>query len=609
MIKNIPYSQLTISEDNVRVVSASKHSDKQLLASMQARGILQNLVVAPTGKKNVFEVIAGGRRFAAAGVLIDKGIWDENIELPCRVSADDDVTAVSLSENLHEPMHPADEFMAYQAMANRGMSEKHIAQEFGIATAHVKKRLRLADVAPAIVEDYRNGKLGIEEVMAFTVEADHEKQLHCYKELGGHVYPHSIRSYLLNGAETSDSPICRFVGLAAYKKAGGVVSSDLFESRTYLHDLPLLNELATKKLNKVSANVKKEGWARVEVSLEGCHAGAGLFRAEPEFVGVPAALETEITQVDAAMGAMEDDAEDWTDEKYAQFEALEKRMDELEAKKDTYQQYTDEQIAQSQCIVTVDSEGKLLVLRGLMSKAASKNQQSQACAASDFPPASSLSAALLSDLALYRQQIVQAALCGDAKLATDLLHYSVCKRVLDKHGYYDAVINFRAEVCEQNTSLDDLKQTKAAKAMAEDLLSLSTQWLNADEPVESFEAFRALAPKLKGQLVAFTVAQLLEIGLSDAERAPLGEHVAGLLNIPYSDYWRPNGDNFFKRLSAADLLAQGQQWFGDDWLDDHKRDKKKDLVQFFHDFFNTDGDGLPENLASIRESWMPQRFE
>jgi len=69
MSSYIPLNQLVISDRNVRVVSASKEADKELIASIASQGVLQNLVVIPSakGQRAKKEVVAGGRRLASKG--------------------------------------------------------------------------------------------------------------------------------------------------------------------------------------------------------------------------------------------------------------------------------------------------------------------------------------------------------------------------------------------------------------------------------------------------------------------------------------------------------------------------------------------------------------
>jgi len=69
-IQSIPLSKLVSSDANVRRTSR-KDGIKQLAASIKAHGLLQNLTVRAVseGGKKSYEVLAGGRRFAALQAL------------------------------------------------------------------------------------------------------------------------------------------------------------------------------------------------------------------------------------------------------------------------------------------------------------------------------------------------------------------------------------------------------------------------------------------------------------------------------------------------------------------------------------------------------------
>ena len=132
--------KLIVSPQNVRVVTPSKPADAQLMASILADGILQNLVVINTeAGDDTFEVIAGGRRLAAVARHIEAGKFSDDYELPCLIKSRSDATALSMAENIcRENMHPADVFLAYKALADSGRTEKEIAKRFGDSTTQVK---------------------------------------------------------------------------------------------------------------------------------------------------------------------------------------------------------------------------------------------------------------------------------------------------------------------------------------------------------------------------------------------------------------------------------------------------------------------------------------
>ena len=126
-----PYNKLQRSPFNVRVVNPKDEADQQLLASIRDIGLLQNLVVHPEDNTDVMFVCGGGRRLSCLDILFKDGVIDEEFPVPCKVQKKEDAVMASLSENMKEGMHPADEFMAYQAMSEQGLSREEIAKKTG----------------------------------------------------------------------------------------------------------------------------------------------------------------------------------------------------------------------------------------------------------------------------------------------------------------------------------------------------------------------------------------------------------------------------------------------------------------------------------------------
>ena len=85
MINAIPLDKLIPSPRNVRR-SSDEQADLQLKADIAARGLLQNLVVAPARKpRGSFTVEAGGRRLRALKALVADGVLDAAHEVSCLV--------------------------------------------------------------------------------------------------------------------------------------------------------------------------------------------------------------------------------------------------------------------------------------------------------------------------------------------------------------------------------------------------------------------------------------------------------------------------------------------------------------------------------------------
>jgi ParB-like nuclease domain len=100
MFESIALSKLQLSASNVRKV-LSPEADLQLSHDIEARGLLQNLIVSKAKKRGHFDVIAGGRRLRAMTLIVDRGAWTKDHQVSCLVINGDEATIseTSLAEN------------------------------------------------------------------------------------------------------------------------------------------------------------------------------------------------------------------------------------------------------------------------------------------------------------------------------------------------------------------------------------------------------------------------------------------------------------------------------------------------------------------------------
>jgi ParB family chromosome partitioning protein len=74
-------------------------------------------------------------------------------------------------------MHPADQFEAFAALVAEGRPIEDIAADFGVTPLVVQRRLKLANVSPRLLADYRAGEgVSLEQLMALAVTDDHAAQ-------------------------------------------------------------------------------------------------------------------------------------------------------------------------------------------------------------------------------------------------------------------------------------------------------------------------------------------------------------------------------------------------------------------------------------------------
>ncbi|MET4037702.1 ParB-like chromosome segregation protein Spo0J [Bradyrhizobium sp. RT4a] len=84
----------------------------------------------------------------------------------------------SLAENIQRaPLHPLDQFRAFQAPREKSQSEEDIAAAIFISVNVVKQRPRFASVSHALLEVYADDGMSLEQLMAFTVTPDHGRAM------------------------------------------------------------------------------------------------------------------------------------------------------------------------------------------------------------------------------------------------------------------------------------------------------------------------------------------------------------------------------------------------------------------------------------------------
>ena len=232
--RDIPFNKLVLSQSNVRRVKAGV-SIEQLAESIAQRTLLQSLSVrtvadAEGNETGMFEVPAGGRRYRALELLVKQKRMAKTQPVPCVVReggiAEDD----SLAENDERVgLHPLDQFRAFQTLRDAGLSEEDIAARHFVSPAIVKQRLRLASVSPKLHEVYAEDGMTLEQLMAFSVTADHTRQEQVWENVSrsGYDEPYQIRRMLTEQTVRASDRRARFVGLGTYEQAGGGIPAAL----------------------------------------------------------------------------------------------------------------------------------------------------------------------------------------------------------------------------------------------------------------------------------------------------------------------------------------------------------------------------------------------
>lgn len=242
----IAFARICRAPENVRKTNVA--ADVESLADdIAAHGLLQSLIgytlnetiVEPTsvkGKSLVY-IVGGGRRLQALQLLHERGVIDDRWPVSVLIRDQGEAIELSLSENLaRRDMNPADEFEAFAALMKTGATNPaQLGKRFGFTERYVKQRLRLAALAPEILDALRNDEIGLESAITYARTPDVDLQQRVFKaQQKPNAYsPHSayaIKSAYDADQLKTDSTVFEFIDPATYEAEGGGYEEDLFDS-------------------------------------------------------------------------------------------------------------------------------------------------------------------------------------------------------------------------------------------------------------------------------------------------------------------------------------------------------------------------------------------
>ena len=611
--QQIEIKHLERSPLNVRKTD-SHAAMEELKASIVAHGLMQNLVVIPA-KKGKYHVIAGGRRLEAIQTLVSEGKLKGG-DVTCQVVDPATAIEMSLAENtIRVAMHPADEFEAFAALIDQGLTAAQVAVRFGTSERHVLQRMKLARVAPKLLAAYRAEEVTFDALMAFSITDDHKKQLAVWKSLEGWQQNNArhIRSKLTDTMTDSDDGTVKFVGLEVYKVAGGKIRADLFSDVVYLENTDLLDSLASDKLEAEVEKLRAEGWGWVEIENEESIPAYRCGRIESKPLDAPEdllagkqMLEDEIRDIDEAIEATwdSDDAEE-EGRLDAKRSEVQERLNEIEQKLEAYAAFDPDEKKAAGCLVSIDSDGELEVVRGLV-----KPQDRRAVtggSADDLAETKKekpeFSQSLVADLKAYRTQVAQAEIALHPDIAFDLLVFHVACGVIDHIAPSEGLdVHFRQSFPRPSVEKDGLA-TKRLEAVEE---GLPLAWMKEEGEDVRFAAFRRLDDADKKRILAYCTALTLKPALASEGEFPKAYEVAlSLTGANVAEYWRPTKDNYLSRVTKDQLLDTGRQVMlgGEQWASSRANEKKASLVTALHEAFARSH--LPDTIDKLK-NWLPK---
>ncbi|MCN3212159.1 ParB/RepB/Spo0J family partition protein [Escherichia coli] len=555
---SVPLASLIKSPLNVRTVPYSAESVSELADSIKGVGLLQNLVVhALPGDRH--GVAAGGRRLAALNMLAERGIIPADWPVRVKIISQELATAASMTENGHRrDMHPAEQIAGFCAMAQEGKTPAQIGDLLGYSPRHVQRMLKLADLAPVILDALAEDLITTEHCQALALENDTARQVQvfeaaCQSGWGGKPEVQTIRRLVTESeVAVAGNSKFRFVGADAFSP--DELRTDLFsdDEGGYV-DCVALDAALLEKLQAVAEHLREaEGWGwcagRMEPVGE-CREDAGTYRCLPE----PEAVLTEAE-------------EERLNELMTRYDALENQCEEsdlLEAEMKLMRcmakvrAWTPEMRAGSGVVVSW-RYGNVCVQRGVQLRSeddaaddADRTEQVQ-----EKAPVEEISLPLLTKMSSERTLAVQAALMQQPDKSLALLAWTLCLNVFGS-GAYSKPAQISLE-CKHYSLTSDAPSGKDGAAflalMAEKarLAALLPEGWSRD-----MTTFLSLSQEVLLSLLSFCTACSIH-GVQTREhghtsRSPL-DSLESAIGFHMRDWWQPTKANFFGHLQQPQII-------------------------------------------------------
>ncbi|WP_114969400.1 ParB/RepB/Spo0J family partition protein [Rhodoferax ferrireducens] len=610
----VPLSQLRPSKRNVRKTLGA--SIPELAASIERVGLLQNLTVTLASDGEHYEVVAGGRRLAALKLLAKKRRIAKDYPVPCLLVADASARTASLTENVQrEAMHPADQFEAFADLIAEGRPIEDVAADFGVTPLVVQRRLKLANVSPRLMADYRADAVNLDQLMALAITDDHAAQEAAFYDAPNwQRNPTALRERLTEREiDAHRHPLVRFVGLEAYEAAGGGIRRDLFadaDQGIYLTDAALIDRLAQDKLAGIADEVRREGWAWVEAVPAATYADLQAFQRAPKERRKPnareakriAKLQAKVLEIGGALDAVESEDEEKAEALQEEGERLGEQLEALEAELLAYGSTVR---AAAGVVVTLDRQGEPVIHRGLLREAEAKALRTLARVQggidpedtededSPAPKKAGISEKLARRLSAHRTAALQIELARNPQASLAALVHCMVQRVLQNAHAVALPIGISVRLQDKLEGYaPDWPQSPAAFA----LLELQQAWgekLPQDD-AELFAVLLALPQDELVRLLAVCMASTVDVVSSREHDAP-GKVLAQAVGLNMAAWWKPTAEGYFSHVSKAVILEAVQQ-FAPEHVARLAKLKKADIAS------------EAERLA-VGTGWMPAIFQ
>lgn len=330
---------------------------ERLANSIHQRGLLQPIVVRQPTPGGLYQIIAGNRRHAAIGLLIERGHWGKFKEIPVilRETGDAESFEDSIAENIERrQLHPVEQYEAFARAQENGATVPQLAERFGIPSRLVEQRLALGELAPVIREAMFADEIPEHAARLFCMLPDQNAQAELYGRLkaADSLGPWQIRNALSAGNAAKAFGV---VSIEDYIARGGSLTEDLFGNDHIVSDPELAAAMAREVMLAECAALKDSGWSFAFLRSE--VADAYSWRCLEKVATPTPGEEAELETIAKRLGVIEKlnneiYEDEWPAKDIAEHDALDARFDALNEAIAARAVWTPDQMKLSGCFVS-----------------------------------------------------------------------------------------------------------------------------------------------------------------------------------------------------------------------------------------------------------------
>src|SRR3954463_8316332 len=550
------------------------------------------------------------------------------VRVPCVVQSDHGTAAEedSLAENVQRaPLHPLDQFRAFRTLREqRGMSDEAIAAAFFVSVQVVRQRLKLTTVSEKLLDLYAEDAITLEQLMAFTITADHARQEQVWEAVqrGYNKELCVIRRMLTEGKVSASDRRAVFVGAEAYEAAGGTIARDLFgqDHGGWFEDVALLERLVDEKLQAAAGEVMAEGWRWIETARDFPYNHTyGLRRVFPtiepfsgEGQARRGAVREELAQIEIAHAETGEDLPEEVDQRLSELEAA---IEALEHRPGTL---AAEDVARAGAYVSLGYDGRVRIERGYVRPEDEPRAEGgagsdsgdaaldgavprgaitsvggepvRATQASQFDEDDSdlgrpLSERLVTELTAHRTLALREALANDPNMAFVAVLHALALRAFYGQQSYDPGSCLEIDAKSSALSGAGYEATLGGTSTAQGLARLHDAWA-VQVPKKSGELWDWLLDcdgDTRSSLFAYCAARTINATHQPYDRRPSAmahaTRLAEALSLDMSAQWSATQENYLGRVTKSQILDAVREAKGSAAAQRIEHLKKGDMAQ------------------------------